>query len=140
MSQCVKPDNIPLDRTYKEGGSRKGEGRSTRGVSKTRVHQGKPLPTCHAEAASLLRFHKPVGIERGMMATTNGSDAPKLFARQASGLIRQFGFKDVFVFNTLGYALGLVLAVTPFLAGSVFPGRNVLMVSTIGTIMAAFNG
>ncbi len=74
------------------------------------------------------------------MATTNGSDAPKLFARQASGLIRQFGFKDVFVFNTLGYALGLVLAVTPFFAGSVFPGRNVLIVLTIGTIMAAFNG
>jgi APA family basic amino acid/polyamine antiporter len=74
------------------------------------------------------------------MASTTGSAKPQLFARKASGLIRQFGFKDVFVFNTLGYALGLVLAVTPFFAGSVFPGRNVLIVLVIGTIMAAFNG
>jgi len=68
------------------------------------------------------------------------SGQSQLFARKASGLIREFGFKDVFVFNTLGYALGLVLAVTPFFAGSVFPGRNVLVVLTIGTILAAFNG
>lgn len=74
------------------------------------------------------------------MATSTNPDQPKLFARQASGLIRQFGFKDVFVFNTLGYALGLVLAVTPFFAGSVFPGRNVLIILVIGTAMAAFNG
>ena len=74
------------------------------------------------------------------MATTTGSEKPQLFARKASGLIRQFGFKDVFVFNTLGYALGLVLAVTPFFAGSVFPGRNALVLLTIGTILAAFNG
>jgi APA family basic amino acid/polyamine antiporter len=74
------------------------------------------------------------------MASTTGSEEPQLFARKASGLIRQFGFKDVFVFNTLGYALGLVLAVTPFFAGSVFPGRNVLIVLVIGTAMAAFNG
>jgi len=74
------------------------------------------------------------------MATATGSDHPQLFARKASGLIRQFGFKDVFVFNTLGYALGLVLAVTPFFAGSVFPGRNALVLLTIGTILAAFNG
>ena len=74
------------------------------------------------------------------MATTTGSEKPQLFARKASGLIRQFGFKDVFVFNTLGYALGLVLAVTPFFAGSVFPGRNALVLLTIGTILAVFNG
>jgi amino acid transporter len=75
-----------------------------------------------------------------MASTPIAGQQPKLFARQASGLIREFGFKDVFVFNTLGYALGLVLAVTPFFAGSVFPGRNVLIVLIIGTILAAFNG
>lgn len=69
-----------------------------------------------------------------------GGTQPKLFARQASGLVREFGFKDSFVFNTLGYALGLVLAVTPFFAGAVFPGRNILIVLVIGTFLAVFNG
>lgn len=75
-----------------------------------------------------------------MASTPAAGQQPQLFARKASGLIREFGFRDVFVFNTLGYALGLVLAVTPFFAGSVFPGRNVLVVLAIGTVLAAFNG
>ena len=74
------------------------------------------------------------------MATPAEGAQPRLFARKASGLIREFGFFDTFTFNTLGYALGLVLAVTPFFAGSVFPGRNALVVLTIGTILAVFNG
>jgi len=74
------------------------------------------------------------------MATTAEGGQPKLFARQASGLIREFGLFDTFSFNTLGYALGLVLAVVPFFAGSVFPGRNVLIVLTMGTALAVFNG
>ena len=57
-----------------------------------------------------------------------------------SGLRREYGLWDTFVFNTVGYALGLVLAVTPFFAGSVFPGRNVLVVLTIGTALTLFNG
>lgn len=61
-------------------------------------------------------------------------------ARPVSGLRREFGLWDTFVFNTLGYALGLVLAMTPFFAGSVFPGRNVLVVLTIGTVLTVFNG
>jgi amino acid transporter len=73
------------------------------------------------------------------MATTEEGQ-PKLFARQASGLIREFGLFDTTVFNILGYALGLVLAVTPFFAGSVFPGTNALVVLTIGTALALFNG
>ena len=45
-------------------------------------------------------------------------EARGLFVRQSSGLIREFRPADVFVFNTLGYALGLVLAVVPtFIAG-----------------------
>lgn len=67
------------------------------------------------------------------------SHSPSL-ARPVSGLRRDFGLWDTFVFNTLGYALGLVLAMTPFFAGSVFPGRNVLVVLTIGTVLTVFNG
>jgi len=74
------------------------------------------------------------------MATTAEGGQPKIFARQASGLIREFGLFDTYTFNTLGYALGLVLAVVPFFAGSVFPGRNVLIILTIGTVLALFNG
>jgi len=74
------------------------------------------------------------------MATTAEGGQPKIFARQASGLIREFGLFDTFTFNTLGYALGLVLAVVPFFAGSVFPGRSVLIVLTMGTVLALFNG
>ena len=66
--------------------------------------------------------------------------APKLFVRQASGLIREFSFKDAFVFNTLGYSLGLVIAVTPFFAGSVFPGVNPLLALTVGSLLVLANG
>src|SRR5712692_6471130 len=43
---------------------------------------------------------------------------PKLFVRQASGLVREFGVLDTFIFNVLGFALGLVLAITPTFLGS----------------------
>ncbi len=62
------------------------------------------------------------------------------FARPVSGLRRDFGLWDTFVFNTVGYALGLEIAMTPFFAGSVFPGRNILVVLTIGTALTVFNG
>jgi amino acid transporter len=65
---------------------------------------------------------------------------PELFARKASGLIREFGFFDTFVFNVIGYALGLVLAITPFFAGALFPGANIFVVLVVGTILTVFNG
>jgi len=61
-------------------------------------------------------------------------------ARPVSGLHREFGLWDTFVFDTVGYALGLVVAMTPFFAGSVFPGCNVLVVLTVGTALTVFNG
>ena len=63
-----------------------------------------------------------------------------LFVRQSSGLIREFGALDVFVFNTLGYALGLVLAVVPSFAAGLWPEQNVLLIVTIGTVLTLFNG
>ena len=71
-----------------------------------------------------------------------GATAPEargLFVRQSSGLIREFRPFDVFVFNTLGYALGLVLAVVPSFAAGLWPEQNVLLIVTIGTILTLAN-
>ncbi|MDH3670415.1 MAG: APC family permease [Gammaproteobacteria bacterium] len=65
---------------------------------------------------------------------------PELFARKSSGLIREFGVFDTFSFNVIGYALGLVLAITPFFAGALFPGANIFLILIIGTAFALFNG
>lgn len=62
-----------------------------------------------------------------------------LFVRQSSGLIREFRPLDVFIFNTLGYALGLVLAVVPSFAAGLWPEQNVLLIVTIGTGLTLFN-
>lgn len=62
-----------------------------------------------------------------------------LFVRQSSGLIREFRAHDVFIFNTLGYALGLVLAVVPTFAAGLWPEQNVLLIVTIGTALTLFN-
>lgn len=62
-----------------------------------------------------------------------------LFVRQSSGLIREFRPLDVFIFNTLGYALGLVLAVVPSFAAGLWPEQNVLLIVTIGTALTLFN-
>lgn len=68
------------------------------------------------------------------------STHPELFARKASGLVREFGFFDTFVFNVIGYALGLVLAITPFFAGALFPGANIFLILIVGTVLTIFNG
>ena len=65
---------------------------------------------------------------------------PQLFARKSSGLIREFGVFDTLAFNVIGYALGLVLAVTPFFAGWGFPGANIFLILIVGTGFALFNG
>ena len=62
-----------------------------------------------------------------------------LFVRQSSGLVREFRPTDVFVFNTLGYALGLVLAVVPTFVAALWPEQNVLLIVTIGTVLTLFN-
>jgi basic amino acid/polyamine antiporter, APA family len=72
------------------------------------------------------------GVERGVQ--------PRLFARKASGLVREFGFFDSFVFNVIGYALGLVLAITPFFGGALFPDANMFLILTFGVVLSLFNG
>ena len=66
-------------------------------------------------------------------------EARGLFVRQSSGLIREFRPADVFVFNTLGYALGLVLMVVPTFISGLWPEQNVLLVVLIGTVLTVFN-
>ena len=66
-------------------------------------------------------------------------EARGLFVRQSSGLIREFRPTDVFVFNTLGYATGLVLAVVPTFAAALWPEQNVLLIVAIGTVLTVFN-
>lgn len=70
---------------------------------------------------------------------STGSSAGGLFLRRSSGLVREFGGTDVFVFNTIGYALGLVLGVIPLLMAGAVPEANVLLVVALGTVLTVAN-
>ena len=76
---------------------------------------------------------------REQVVTGAAPEGRGLFVRQSSGLIREFRPTDVFVFNTLGYALGLVLAVVPTFVAALWPEQNVLLIVTIGTVLTLFN-
>lgn len=76
------------------------------------------------------------GAEGGERPETT---AGGLFLRKSSGLVREFGGRDVFVFNTIGYALGLVLALIPLLLAGAVPEANVLVVVTLGTVLTIAN-
>lgn len=67
------------------------------------------------------------------------STAGGMFLRRSSGLVREFGGADVFVFNTIGYALGLVLALIPLLMAGAAPNANVLLVVALGTVLTVAN-
>src|SRR5215216_5406808 len=69
----------------------------------------------------------------------SGTTSSGLFLRKSSGLVREFGGRDVFVFNTIGYALGLVLAVVPLLMAGAVPEANVLLTVLLGTILTVAN-
>jgi basic amino acid/polyamine antiporter, APA family len=71
----------------------------------------------------------------GATQTTAGG----LFLRRSSGLVREFGGWDVFVFNTVGYALGLVLAIIPLLMAGAVPEANVLLTVVVGTVFTLAN-
>ena len=45
----------------------------------------------------------------------------------------------MFVFNTIGYALGLVLAIVPLLMAGAVPEANVLLTVALGTVLTVFN-
>jgi basic amino acid/polyamine antiporter, APA family len=78
-----------------------------------------------------------------MSTTAPGTQATEtsggLFLRKSSGLVREFGGRDVFVFNTIGYALGLVLAIVPLLMAGAVPRANVLLTVALGTLLTIAN-
>ena len=71
---------------------------------------------------------------------TERQKRPEMFVRRASGLTREFGLFDAFAFNTLGFALGLVIMVTPLFVGGLFPGASIFGMLIIGTVLTVFNG
>lgn len=73
------------------------------------------------------------------MSSETQTTASGLFLRRSSGLVREFGGWDVFVFNTVGYALGLVLAIIPLLMAGAVPEANVLLTVAVGTVFTLFN-
>ena len=80
----------------------------------------------------------PVDSGAGQAAAQPGASAG-LFVRRSSGLVREFRPRDVFVFNTLGYSFGLVLAVVPTFVAGLWPAQNVLVIVTVGTLLTLFN-
>ncbi|MDB5004398.1 MAG: putative amino acid permease-associated region [Mucilaginibacter sp.] len=63
-----------------------------------------------------------------------------LFDRQRSGYTREFSMLDVFIFNILGFSLGLALSSNPAYIGMFVPHSNILIVIGLGAILAFFNG
>jgi amino acid transporter len=66
--------------------------------------------------------------------------AELLHSRQASGLVRAFRISDVFIFNTLGFAVGLVVSLTPSFLALQQPQADVQATLTIGFVACIFNG
>lgn len=64
----------------------------------------------------------------------------KDYMRDSSGLVKEFNTLDVFIFNILGFSLGVVLAIAPTFLGKNFPDANPYLVLILGTGLAVLNG
>ncbi|MES1222544.1 MAG: APC family permease, partial [Bacteroidota bacterium] len=64
----------------------------------------------------------------------------KDYMRDSSGLVKEFNTLDVFIFNVLGFSLGVVLAIAPTFLGKNFPNANPYIVLILGTGLAVLNG
>ena len=67
-------------------------------------------------------------------------DVKPVFDRPRSGYVRDFKTFDVFVFNTIGFALGLALSTNPAFIGSFAPSSNIVAVLVLGAVLSVFNG
>lgn len=63
-----------------------------------------------------------------------------IFDRGKSGYVRDFNGLDVFVFNVMGFALGLALSTNPAFIGGFAPSANIVTVVLLGAILALANG
>src|ERR1700731_761918 len=71
---------------------------------------------------------------------TPTKSAPAIFDRARSGYVRDFNAFDVFVFNVVGFALGLALSTNPSFIASFAPNANLLIVVLLGALLALANG
>lgn len=60
--------------------------------------------------------------------------------RDKSGYTRDFNPWDVFIFNVMGFALGLALTTNPTFIGAFAPSANLVLVVVLGAILAFING
>lgn len=63
-----------------------------------------------------------------------------LFDRHKSGYTREFNPLDVFIFNVMGFSLGLALSTNPPFIGGFAPNSNILIVIGLGAVLAFLNG
>jgi basic amino acid/polyamine antiporter, APA family len=68
------------------------------------------------------------------------SVSPGIWVRQSSGLVREFGVRDLLVYNLIAAAPGLSAAVLPLTVALVVPQVNLALVILIGGILTIFNG
>ena len=71
---------------------------------------------------------------------TPSPEAPTLFVRQSSGLVREFGMKDLVVFNLLAVSPGLSLALIPLTLALTVPQVNIAWLMIVGGVLAVGNG
>ena len=59
-----------------------------------------------------------------------------MFARQASGLVREFSLADVTIMNLAGMSIGVGAALSVITAATIWPGANVLVLLVLGAILS----
>lgn len=64
----------------------------------------------------------------------------QLYSRQASGLVRAFRTHDVFIFNTIGFAVGLVVSLAPSFLALQQPQAGILATLSVGFFACIING
>lgn len=64
----------------------------------------------------------------------------QIFARRASGLVAAFRARDLFVFNSLGFAFGLVASLMPSFLALQQPKADIVATLTVGLGVCLLNG
>jgi len=67
---------------------------------------------------------------------TESRRAPTPFLREATGLVREVGFFDTFVYNVLPLAPGICLAYWLFWIPGTFPGGNIIWAMLVALVLA----
>lgn len=84
-----------------------------------------------------------VPVRRGHLRLVTGGLAATAAPAPASttfGLRRDFRLWHTYVFDTIGFAPGLVMAAFPAFAAAFFPGCNLFLVLALGTALTLANG